>query len=311
MKEYDLVIIGAGASGILAGIAALEENVEKVLIIEQEEDLGGNLNLFINNDFGDFHLGENVPGPAFASILITTYISLNGKFKNNTRVIEVSDDKKIKYVNPYEGEVDIKAKKIILASGCREKYTGNIIVPIHKYTGIFSTASAHRLVNINGLLPGREVILSGNTIWTYILARRLVIEGAKVKGIVTSRQRLDEELSKIIDGFNIPIIFNSEVVEVGGSERIEWARIENCSIKEDSEVIECDSLILAVGYYPELDYLKNSNIKLNGDYLYQENYKTSIEDIYCCGTIINGRNGLFNSGEEGYKVGKMVSAQLK
>lgn len=311
MKEYDLVIIGAGASGILAGIAALEENVEKVLIIEQEEDLGGNLNLFINNDFGDFHLGENVPGPAFASILITTYISLNGKFKNNTRVIEVSDDKKIKYVNPYEGEVDIKAKKIILASGCREKYTGNIIVPIHKYTGIFSTASAHRLVNINGLLPGREVILSGNTIWTYILARRLVIEGAKVKGIVTSRQRLDEELSKIIDGFNIPIIFNSEVVEVGGSERIEWVRIENCSIKEDSEVIECDSLILAVGYYPELDYLKNSNIKLNGDYLYQENYKTSIEDIYCCGTIINGRNGLFNSGEEGYKVGKMVSAQLK
>ena len=311
MKEYDLVIIGAGASGILAGIAALEENVEKVLIIEQEEDLGGNLNLFINNDFGDFHLGENVPGPAFASILITTYISLNGKFKNNTRVIEVSDDKKIKYVNPYEGEVDIKAKKIILASGCREKYTGNIIVPIHKYTGIFSTASAHRLVNINGLLPGREVILSGNTIWTYILARRLVIEGAKVKGIVTSRQRLDEELSKIIDGFNIPVIFNSEVVEVGGSERIEWARIENCSIKEDSEVIECDSLILAVGYYPELDYLKNSNIKLNGDYLYQENYKTSIEDIYCCGTIINGRNGLFNSGEEGYKVGKIVSAQLK
>lgn len=311
MKEYDLVIIGAGASGILAGIAALEENVEKVLIIEQEEDLGGNLNLFINNDFGDFHLGENVPGPAFASILITTYISLNGKFKNNTRVIEVSDDKKIKYVNPYEGEVDIKAKKIILASGCREKYTGNIIVPIHKYTGIFSTASAHRLVNINGLLPGREVILSGNTIWTYILARRLVIEGAKVKGIVTSRQRLDEELSKIIDGFNIPIIFNSEVVEVGGSERIEWVRIENCSIKEDSEVIECDSLILAVGYYPELDYLKNSNIKLNGDYLYQENYKTSIEDIYCCGTIINGRNGLFNSGEEGYKVGKIVSAQLK
>lgn len=311
MKEYDLVIIGAGASGILAGIAALEENVEKVLIIEQEEDLGGNLNLFINNDFGDFHLGENVPGPAFASILITTYISLNGKFKNNTRVIEVSDDKKIKYVNPYEGEVDIKAKKIILASGCREKYTGNIIVPIHKYTGIFSTASAHRLVNINGLLPGREVILSGNTIWTYILARRLVIEGAKVKGIVTSRQWLDEELSKIIDGFNIPIIFNSEVVEVGGSERIEWVRIENCSIKEDSEVIECDSLILAVGYYPELDYLKNSNIKLNGDYLYQENYKTSIEDIYCCGTIINGRNGLFNSGEEGYKVGKIVSAQLK
>ena len=175
MKEYNLVIIGAGASGLLAGIAALEENIENVLIIEQEEDLGGNLNLFINNDFGEFHLGEKVPGPEFASILITTYISLNGQFKNNTRVLEITDNKKIKYVNPYEGEAEIIANKIILASGCREKYTGNIIVPIHKYTGIFSTAAAHRLVNFQGLLPGREVILSGNTMWTYILARRLVI----------------------------------------------------------------------------------------------------------------------------------------
>ncbi|MBM6839509.1 NAD(P)-binding protein, partial [Clostridium saudiense] len=98
MKEYNLVIIGAGAAGLLAGIAVLEEKIEDVLIIEQEEDLGGNLNLFINNDFGEFHLGEKVPGPAFASILITTYVSLNGQFKNNTRVIEVSDDRKIKYV---------------------------------------------------------------------------------------------------------------------------------------------------------------------------------------------------------------------
>lgn len=311
MKEYNLVIIGAGASGLLAGIAALEEKVEDVLIIEQEEDLGGNLNLFINNDFGEFHLGEKVPGPELASILITTYISLNGKIKDNTRVIEVSDDKRIKYVNPYEGEVEIKANKIILASGCREKYTGNIIVPIHKYTGIFSTASAHRLVNFQGLLPGREVILSGNTIWSYILARRLVIEGAEVKGIVTSRESLNEELANIIEGFDIPVIFDSEVVEVGGNERIEWVRIESCSDKEKSKIIECDSLILAIGYYPEVDYLKNSNIKILEECIDMENYKTSVDGIYCCGTIVNGCNGLFNSGEEGYKAGKLVSAQIK
>ena len=311
MKEYNLVIIGAGAAGLLAGIAALEEKIEDVLIIEQEEDLGGNLNLFINNDFGEFHLGEKVPGPAFASILITTYVSLNGQFKNNTRVIEVSDDRKIKYVNPYEGEIEIKAKKIILASGCRERYTGNIIVPIHKYTGIFSTASAHRLVNFQGLLPGREVILSGNTVWSYILARRLVIEGAKVKGIITSRESVSEDLARVIEGFDVPVICNSEVVEVGGGERIEWARVENCNKKEETKIIECDSLILAIGYYPEIDYLKNSNIKINQEDLEIENYKTSVEGIYCCGTIIHGRNGLFTSGEDGYKVGKIVSEQLK
>ena len=88
-------------------------------------------------------------------------------------------------------------------------------MPIHKYTGIFSTAAAHRLVNFQGLLPGREVILSGNTMWTYILARRLVIEGAKVKGIITSRESVNEDLANIIDEFDVPVICNSEVVEVG------------------------------------------------------------------------------------------------
>ncbi|MBM6838799.1 FAD-dependent oxidoreductase, partial [Clostridium saudiense] len=182
---------------------------------------------------------------------------------------------------------------------------------IHKYTGIFSTASAHRLVNFQGLLPGREVILSGNTVWSYILARRLVIEGAKVKGIITSRESVSEDLARVIEGFDVPVICNSEVVEVGGGERIEWARVENCNKKEESKIIECDSLILAIGYYPEIDYLKNSNIKINQEDLEIENYKTSVEGIYCCGTIIHGRNGLFTSGEDGYKVGKIVSEQLK
>lgn len=311
MKEYNLVIIGAGAAGLLSGVAALEEKTKDVLIIEQEETLGGNLNLFINNDFGEFYLGEKVPGPEFASILIENYISLGGKFKNNTRVIEVNENRVIKYVNPYEGEVEIKAKKIILSSGCREKYTGNIIVPIHKYTGIFTTASAHRLVNFQGLLPGKEIIISGNTVWSYILARRLVIEGANIKGFITSIKNVNNELVKIIEGFNIPIVCNSEVVEIGGNERIEWARIDSCSGERGSKIIECDSLILAIGYYPEIDYLKHTNVEMNGHCLYEKDYETSIEGVYCCGTIITGRDGLFNSGEEGYKLGKIVSAQLK
>lgn len=311
MKEYNLVIIGSGASGLLAGIAALEEKIDDVLIIEQEDNLGGNLNLFINNDFGEFYLGEKVPGPEFASILINNYINLGGQFKINTRVIEVNDKKIVRYINPSEGQVEISAKKLILASGCREKYTGNIIVPIHKYTGIFTTASAHRLVNFQGLLPGKNIILSGNSIWSYILARRLVIEGANVKAIVTSKKVMEEDILKVIEGFEVPIIYNSEITEVGGSERIEWARINNREDESKSEIMDCDSLILAIGYYPEVDYLKNIDIKMNGYCLYENDYESSVEDIYGCGTIITGRNGLFNSGEDGYKAGKIVAESFK
>lgn len=311
MKEYNIVIIGSGAAGLLAGIAALEENIDNVLIIEQEDNLGGNLNLFINNDFGEFYLGEKIPGPEFASILIKQYVKLGGRFIINSKVIEVNNNKVVKYVSPNEGIVEIKAKKLILASGCREKYTGNIIVPIHKYTGIFTTASAHRMVNFQGLLPGKDIVLSGNNVWTYILARRLVIEGAKVKGIITSRENVADELNRIIDGFNIPVICNSEVVEVGGDEKIQWVRINRHNGEVNSQVIECDSLILAIGYYPEKDYLKNIDIKMNRQCLYEKDYESSVDDIYCCGTIITGRNGLFTSGQDGYRAGKIVAEKLK
>lgn len=310
MQEYDLLIVGSGGTGLLAGISALKQGIEQVLIIEKEENLGGNLNLFINNDFGEFYLGKKVPGPEFASMLIEEFISLGGHYRINSNVLLIEDDKVITYVNPTEGVAEVKAKCIILASGCKEKYTGNIIVPIHKYTGIFTTASAHRLVNFQGLLPGRSVVLSGNKIWTYILARRLVIEGAEVKAIITTRKEIEPESLDIIKDFKIPVILESEVVEVGGTERIELVKINNIN-DENSESIDCDSLILAIGYYPDLDYLKNLNLDMDGIFLKHNNYKTSIDGIYCCGTIIHGSDGILISGEEGYKVGVIASQWLK
>ena len=150
MNKYDLVIIGAGASGLSAGISALKSGIKDVLILEKEDVLGGNLNLFIDNGFGEYYLNKTVTGPELGSILIRDYKALEGKYKLNTRVLEINRDKVITYVNPEEGIQEIEAKAIILAAGCREKYTGNILIPIHKFTGIFTTGSAHRLVNYNG-----------------------------------------------------------------------------------------------------------------------------------------------------------------
>ena len=301
MKKFDLVVIGSGASGLVAGVTALKEGIKNVLIVEKEENLGGNLNLFIHNGFGEFYLGETVTGPEFSSILIEQFISLGGQYLTNTKVLSLNRDKVITYINPLEGIVDIEAESIVIATGCKEKYTGNIMIPVDKYTGIFTIASAHRMVNFQGYLPGRKVVVLSNGIWSAILSRRLLLEGAEVT-VVTERDVLNQDEEEIINDFNIPVIYNSTIVEIEGNERIECAII-NKSIG-DNESIECDALILPIGYFPEIDLLRELKVVP----------KKVIEDvsgIFACGTVLTGINGIFTSGEDGYSAGKLASLYLK
>ncbi len=310
MNKYDLVIVGGGSSGLSAGVSALKSGVKNVLILEKEEVLGGNLNLFINNGFGEYYLNNIVTGPELGSILIKDYETLGGEYKINTRVLEINRDKIITYVNPTEGIQEIQANAIILAAGCREKYTGNIMIPIHKYTGIFTTGSAHRLVNYSGYLPGKEVIITGDNMWTLILARRLVVEGANLKGIVTERKSFNRDELDIINGFNIQIIYTSEVIDVEGEERINLVKVKNIETDEISS-IECDSLILPVGYLPDSDFIRKMNLIMDGDIIHSENNVTSMEGVFITGTMGTGVKQLFNSGENGFKVGKQVAEYLK
>ena len=310
MNKYDLIIVGAGASGLSAGVSALKSGIKSVLILEKEDVLGGNLNLFIDNGFGEYYLNNIVTGPELGSILIKDYKELGGEYKVNTRVLEINRDKIITYVNPNEGIQEVEANAIILAAGCREKYTGNIMIPIHKFTGIFTTGAAHRLVNYSGYLPGKEVIITGDDMWTFILARRLVIEGANLKGIVTERKCFNRDELDIVNGFNIPIIYTSEVIEIEGEERVNLAKVKNIETEEITS-IECDSSILSVGYLPDNDFIRKMSLIMDGDRIYSENNKTSVEGIFITGTMEKGITDLFKSGENGFKVGKQVAKYLK
>lgn len=310
MNKYDLIIVGAGASGLSAGVSALKSGIKSVLILEKEDVLGGNLNLFIDNGFGEYYLNNIVTGPELGSILIKDYKELGGEYKVNTRVLEINRDKIITYVNPNEGIQEVEANAIILAAGCREKYTGNIMIPIHKFTGIFTTGAAHRLVNYSGYLPGKEVIITGDDMWTFILARRLVIEGANLKGIVTERKCFNRDELDIVNGFNIPIIYTSEVIEIEGEERVNLAKVKNIETEEITS-IECDSLILSVGYLPDNDFIRKMSLIMDGDRIYSENNKISVEGIFITGTMEKGITDLFKSGENGFKVGKQVAKYLK
>lgn len=313
MLQYDLIIIGGGASGLSAGVSALRNGIKNVLILERNSDLGGNLNLFIHGGFGKYYLGEDVTGPELASELIREFKVLGGEYKLDTEVLDITNDKIVSYVNPEEGIQDIKARAVIIASGCREKFTGNINMPIHKYTGVYTLVSAHKLVNLQGYLPGREVVILGKNNWSLILARRLLIEGAKVNAIIAGSNKgfLDKSSKSFIRGFDINIIENSRVVDLYGNERIESIDIENNNYGTISS-IKCDSLILTVGYSPEIQFLRKTNINLDEKRnIIVNNYETSVSGVYACGTVLTRDTEIFKSGENGYKVGEIVSNYLK
>lgn len=313
MLQYDLIIIGGGASGLSAGVSALQQGIKKVLLLERNSDLGGNLNLFIHGGFGKYFLGKDVTGPELGSALIREFKSCGGEFKLDTEVLEITTNKEVTYINPNEGIQEIKAKAIIIASGCREKFTGNINLPIHKYTGIHTLVSSHKLINLQGYLPGKEVVILGKSNWSLILAKRLIIEGAKVKAIIeeSNKDNLDDELKIISQHMNINIIENTKVVDLYGNERIQSIDIEN-KIDKSIKNIECDSLVLTVGYFPEISFIRKSNIRIDENRnIVVKNYETNTKGIFVCGTILTRDKEIFKSGEDGYKVGKIVSNYLK
>lgn len=289
---YDVIIIGGGASGLSAGIESLKRGYKNTLILEREDFLGGNLNLFIHNR------DENITGPEFSSKLVREFKSLGGEYKVNTTAITVSEEKEITYINPKDKVTKVKAEKIIIATGLRERFTGNIIIPIHKYTGILTVAAAHKMINFKGLLPGKEVVIVGRNRWSLNLARRFVIEGAKVKAFLLDSSidcKIREEDLDIIKDFNIPIIRNCAVTELSGGDRVEEVTILNLD-NDVEEYITCDSLVISVGYYRQLEVIRDKAIKLGA------NQETNVPGIYVCGTARLGEDLLECSHIDGESV---------
>ena len=176
------------------------------------------------------------------------------------------------------------------------------MIPVDRYTGIFTIASAHRLVNFHGYLPGKEVVIQESGKWSALLARRLLIEGAEIKALVTAKESLDKEQLDILNGFDIPVIYNAKISEIGGAERVEWAAV--MINEKDEELIECDSLILSVGYYPEIDLIRSLNVDI-------KTINTVEDGFFACGTVKHGVEGVFSSGEDGYIIGHLASQYIK
>ncbi|MGL4876306.1 MAG: NAD(P)/FAD-dependent oxidoreductase [Clostridium sp.] len=290
MKEYDLVIIGAGISGMTAAISALENGCKSVLILEREETYGGVLNQCIHCGF--LVEDEKLAGPEVIGKIKDKLDNYEYELKLKTTVLDVLNNKKITFINENDGIKTIKAKVIVLATGCRERYTGSVLIPTSKFTGVFTIGNAHKIINLDGVLPGKNPVIIANSKWALILAVRTELEGGKVEVLVVNSEsgyKISDEDRKIIEGLNIKVIEKANLLEVAGGRRVNSVKVLDLTTLEEKS-FSCDSLYLSVGYYPEVSMLQKLNIdRKNGNKeLEVKEHKTSIEWIFACGNLIYG-----------------------
>lgn len=297
-KTVNLVIVGGGPAGLAAAISAYDAGERDILILEREAELGGILNQCIHNGFGLHTFNEELTGPEYADRFIAKVKERNIPYRLNATVLDVSDQKVVTYVNADEGLVQLQAKAIILACGCRERPRGAINIAGMRGAGVFSAGTAQKLVNIQGYLPGKEVVILGSGDIGLIMARRMTFEGAHVNAVVELMpysSGLNRNIVQCLNDFDIPLYFSHTVVEIQGSDRVTGVVIAQVDeklqpIASTKRLIPCDTLLLSVGLLPENELAKNANVRLSpttGGAVVDENLMTSIDGIFECGNVLH------------------------
>ena len=297
MKKYkaDVVIIGAGAGGLAAAIEVKEADLS-VLIIERDKELGGITLQCIHNGFGLKEFEEELTGPEYAQRFINQVKDLKIPFLLDTMVIEITKDKKLYAVNKKEGLIEVEAKAIILAMGCREKTRGAINIPGFRPAGIYTAGQAQRFVNIEGYLPGNTYVILGSGDIGMIMARRLTWEGCTVKAVVEIQPYVSGLLRnqvQCLEDYGIPLITSYTVTRIHGRDRIKGVTISKVGRNFDriigsDKFIECDTLLLSVGLIPENELTLQAGAELskNGGPVVDEKLETVIEGIFACGNVL-------------------------
>ena len=308
MKTCDLVVIGGGPAGLAAALGARKQGIKDILIVERDKELGGILNQCIHNGFGLHTFKEELTGPEYAGRYIEQVKDAGIPYVTDSMVLSIQSmsqyksslqaDKVITMVSRTEGIIQIQAKAVILAMGCRERPRGALNIPGYRPAGIYSAGTAQRLVNMEGYLPGREVVILGSGDIGLIMARRMTLEGAHVKVVAELMPYsggLKRNIVQCLNDYDIPLKLSHTVIDIHGKERVTGITLAEVDekgkpIPGTEEEYACDTLLLSCGLIPENELSRELGVELNpvtSGPVVDESLETNVPGVFACGNVLH------------------------
>ena len=322
MRTTDIVIIGGGPAGLAAALAAREAGVTDLLILERGNELGGILNQCIHSGFGLHTFREELTGPEYAARYMDRVPAENIPFRLGAMAVRVTADRRVTYISREEGLETVQARAVVLAMGCRERSRGALSIPGARPAGIYTAGAAQRLMNIDGYRVGREAVILGSGDIGLIMARRLTLEGARVRlvaELMPYSGGLKRNIVQCLDDFGIPLKLSHTVVDIHGRDRVEAVTVaavdgQRRPIPGTEERIPCDTLLLSVGLLPENELTREAGAAMcaaTGGPVVSDRLETDLPGIFACGNVLHVHDLVDYVSQEAALAGESAAAFVR